>query len=325
MAEHFFFDEPEQRAVADALALLSDAKSAEQASVVRAHLDRLERVATVLRDSPAIASLASSVRRTRDGGAALLDLLCDVPAHDFDMHIPSEAVLGQAYLVSKINFFKAVDYALQTTDTPAELRERVRTEIAQSIYSKMAEEIFTSLLTDPSSPREAKLRVGGWLFRIWEDRLLAEVDDFAPVLEAAWLARDRVQPVLGTMLGTSELMRLIQEARDPQFIDHFTTSEIDTEQMQAFEEFLFGLAHEQIVELRAHLVAAGKAAVSCEQARELLGVERARWSVERHGPQALFASYRQRKVQANYRALTNTPGPKRTAEEYVMMAFLERR
>ena len=40
------------------------------------------------------------------------------------------------------------------------------------------------------------------------------------------------------------------------------------------------------------------------------------------GPQALYTSYKKRKIKAHYRSLTGAPGPRKTAEEFVMTAFL---
>ena len=42
------------------------------------------------------------------------------------------------------------------------------------------------------------------------------------------------------------------------------------------------------------------------------------------GPQAFYSSYKKRRMRAAYRLLTATEGPKKTAEEYVMTAFLLR-
>jgi hypothetical protein len=89
-----------------------------------------------------------------------------------------------------------------------------------------------------------------FLYRIWEERLLIEVDDFAPLLESAWEARSKLLPVLGTMLGTHEVFRLFKEARDKRFLDYFGEDDVENEQLLAFEEFVFGLSHEQIAQLR---------------------------------------------------------------------------
>ncbi len=162
------------------------------------------------------------------------------------------------------------------------------------------------------------------MHRIWESRLLTEVDDFAPHLEAAWEARNKVRPVLGTMLGSHELFRLFQEARDDRFLDYFTGDALAEEQTEAFEEFLFDLTYEEISRLRTHMREHGQAAVSLADAARILGKDSLVMSHD-EGPEALYASYKNRKIKATYRALTAAHGPKHTAEEYVMMAFLSRR
>ena len=193
----------------------------EEARFLRANLARLTSAAGVIRESPSIATSWKSHLQPQGLGEPLIDLLCRVPDWDLELHIPTKAVLGQAYLVAKINFFKALGYALDTTGGDPRLSERVHVELAQSIYSKLAEELFVSIVTDPSGKRDVKKSAAKLLFRIWEDRLGSEVDDFAPVLEAVWEARNKVRPVLGTMRGTQEFFRLIAEVRDDRFLSYF--------------------------------------------------------------------------------------------------------
>ncbi|MEI9885776.1 MAG: hypothetical protein WDN08_04605 [Rhizomicrobium sp.] len=127
------------------------------------------------------------------------------------------------------------------------------------------------------------------------------------MLEAAWDARSKLLPVLGTMLGTHELFRLFKEARDKRFLDYFGEDDVEEEQLFAFEEFLFGLSHEEIARLRAHLTDEGRACITLDAARALLG------NVEpgHHGAQALYTSYKKRRVNAAHRALTGASGPRR--------------
>jgi hypothetical protein len=150
-----------------------------------------------------------------------------------------------------------------------------------------------------------------------------EIDDFAPHLEAAWEARNKVRPVLGTMLGSHEVFRLFQEARDDRFIDFFNGDDVPLEQTEAFEEFLFGLAHEEIERLRSYLAERHLAALSSEEAARVLGGDGVGASLG-DGPEALYTSYRRRKVKATYRCMMGVHGPKHTAEEYVMLSFLMR-
>ena len=62
--------------------------------------------------------------------------------------------------------------------------------------------------------------------------------------------------------------------------------------------------------------------MTLEGARALLGRTKLSWMPVNEGAQALYTSYKKRRVKALYRALTGADGPKRTAEEYVMMALL---
>jgi hypothetical protein len=319
-AEWFFFDDKERSLVAEVLSFVAE-HNPEEARFLGGHLQRLAQAAVIIRESPSIASSWHARVQPHLSGDPLIDLLCRVPDWDLELHIPTKAVLGQAYLVTKINFFKALGYALDVSGGSPRLSDRVHHELGQSIYSKLAEELFVSIVTDPTGKREVKKSAAKLLFQIWEDRLASEVDDFAPVLEAVWEARNKVRPVLGTMRGTQEFFRLIAEVRDDRFLSYFEGAVIPDEEVQAFEEFLFDISHEEITRLRAYLAERGASALSQDEARHVLGRGRESW-MPSGGPQALYTSYKKRKIKAHYRSLTGAPGPRKTAEEFVMTAFL---
>jgi hypothetical protein len=321
-SDWYFFDAAERALVERAFAAV-DRANAEQAGLLTANLTRLHGLAELLTESP---SIASSWRARGGKGSAdesLIELLCRVPEYDIDLHLPTKALLGQTYLIAKINFLKGLGYALESLDTPPELSQRIEYEVGQSIYSKLAEELFVSIVTSPDAPRDAKAGAARFLFRIWDERLLVEVDDFAPLLDQVWQARTKVLPVLGTMLGTHEVFQLVRETSDSRFLDYFTSDGVAEEQVFAFEEFLFGLSFEDIKKLREHLSVEGKACVTIEEARALLTSQRGSWRPEAGAAQSLYTSYKKRRVKALYRALTGAAGPKKTAEEYVMIAFVQ--
>lgn len=319
-SQWFFFDDRERELVAAVIAYVSE-RNNDEGRFLGATLERLAHAGALIRDCPSIATSWHSRPVAHLSGEPLIDLLCRVPDWDLELHIPTKAVLGQAYLVAKINFFKALGYALDITGGGDALSDSVHRELGQSIYSKLAEELFVSIVTDPVGRTDVKKSAANLLFRIWEDRLAAEVDDFAPVLEAVWEARNRVRPVLGTMRGTHELFRLVSEVRDDRFLSYFEGSVIPDEEVQAFEEFLFDISHEEINRLRAYLSERGASILSTDEARSVLGRARDSW-MPLGGPQALYTSYKKRKIKAHYRALTGAPGPRKTAEEFVMTAFL---
>jgi hypothetical protein len=319
----FFLDAAERELVERGFAVVEDANPGRHA-ILAGMLSRLRSLAELIRDSPPLASSWGGDAERSFSAETLIDKLCRVHDYDLELHIPTKAVVGQAYVIARINFMKALGYTLDALSAPAALRDGVEGEVAQSIYTKLAEELFVAIVTDASTPAHVKTGAARFLYRIWEERLQIEVDDFAPLLESAWAARAKLLPILGTMLGTHEVFRLFQEARDPRFLDYFGAGDVESEQLLAFEEFLFGLSHEEISQLRRHMTEEGRACITLEQARALLSTSMTSWPADRNGAAALYTSYKKRRVNAAHRVLTGASGPKRTAEEYVMMAFLDR-
>ncbi len=317
---HFFHDA--ERALVEHSLELVEAGARGEADLLHTNLDRLAHAADLVRDSPAV--LGSWEARRVAGGpdGTLLDLLCAVPDWDLELHVPVRVIFGQAYLIAKINFLKALTYGLDAVDAPEELHDRAEFALGRSIYSKLAEELFISIVTDRQAERRLKVAAAQALIRIWENRLESEIDDFAPVLDSVWHARNKLRPIIGTTLGTQEFFRLLRECSDTRFLDYFD-DEVPDEQLQAFEEFLFGLGWEQLNTLRERMQTESAPAVTPEQARKLLGRPPS-WAPRDGGPQALYTSYKRRRVRAQYRALTSAPGPRKTAEEFVMRSFLVR-
>lgn len=316
-----FFDQPERELVDAALGVLEQA-APDQAALLQDSLERLAGAADLVRESPPVLASIEARRFAHGAGESLLDLLCEVPDWDFDLHVPVRVIFGQAYLIAKINFFKAMRYGLEAVHASDDLLDKAEHELGQSIYSKLAEELFVSIVTDTRGARPVKVAAARALVGIWEDRLHSEIDDFAPVLESVWRARNKVRPVIGTTLGTYEFFRLLHECSDTRFLEYFE-DDVPTEQLQAFEEFLFGLSWEQISTLRERMIAEQQSTISDEQARAAVS-RPSSWAPLKDGPQALYTSYKKRRVKAQYRVLTAAPGPRKTAEEFVMSSFLMR-
>jgi len=286
----------------------------DEAALLTANLERLAHTALVIAQSPPIsASLPARGSRGAFSSESLVDLLCRVPDYDFDLHIPTKAVLGQAFLIAKINFFKALGYALDAVGAPA-------TRSTPSSGSR----------STPSSPKSCSSR--SWRRRRvlavkqaaaaralpdLEERLSVEIDDFAPFLESVWRARDRLRPVLGTMRGTTRCCAAAGLARRARA--RLLHRGRPARSAARLREFLFGLSHEEIERLRAHLLEQDRAVVSADDARRVLGRSEASWPHER--PAGLLlelqAASRARRLSAAHRR----PGPKKTAEEYMMGPF----
>ena len=86
-----------------------------------------------------------------------VQIILNLVDYDLDLHIPTKAVMGQAYLIAKINLLKALGYTLDSAGARASLCVRVEREVGQSIYTKLAEELFISIVTDRSAPASSAL------------------------------------------------------------------------------------------------------------------------------------------------------------------------
>jgi hypothetical protein len=298
-----FLDARERALVAQALPLAGGREALEQ------QLARLGRIAELVRDASADVPEDELLERLAG---------CD---HDADLRLPAPAALRQAFLLAKVAFLRDLSRAIAAA--PAELTRLAETELAQSIHTHLVEELFVEV----AAAREvaAGIRRGAVrkLVALWRDPLQVEIDDVAPMLDAIWEARCRLRPVLGTLLGTHETFSLFQRTRDDRFLDHFTRDDVSEDEREAFHEFLFGLSVEQCDLLHEEMHRRGVEVVSLADARRLLGLAEEPPELG-SGPDAMVASYRVRKVRAAYRALSGTPGPRRTAEEHVVIARLAR-
>lgn len=311
----WFFRETERKVLAECLRAIA-ARDPAGAGAMQADLGQLSRVAETFRGCTPVADHGPE-------GQPAAEYLANLgPAHEytFDLYVPTRAVLGQAYLNAKTHFLRSVVGAIRPQDVNEAYLEGLRSAFASAVHAKMIEELFVAVLTDRKTDRDVQIGAAERLVRIWNDNTGGGVDDVAFTLQAAWEARLRVRPVLGTMLGTQEIFQLFQEAPDERFLNYFGSGAAGEEEIAAFEEFVFGLSYEEIGSLRQ--TASGGGVVSREDAHEELSATTGLFVFEGEGPEALYASFRRRRVKARYRRLTKVPGPRKAAEEYVACALL---
>jgi hypothetical protein len=99
---------------------------------------------------------------------------------------------------------------------------------------------------------------------------------------------------------------------------------MSADESAAFEEFLFNMTSEELATLRRamqqqHLSAASPAWAANVLGRQIEELE------HRHeiDPMALYRSYQRRQLAADFRLMSNSPGPRRTAEGYLMVYLLD--
>ncbi|MEP6863525.1 MAG: hypothetical protein ABJE66_23070 [Deltaproteobacteria bacterium] len=258
--------------------------------------------------------------------STLIDHLCSIDGLSGDLSLPLKATLSRTHLLTKINFmrgFVKATSALHDIDAAARMTHELREEVAQSIYTLLAEELLLALLRKPDVTRRTKQRAADQLITIWDDAAL-EIDDFAPLLESAWHARNRINSAYGTLLGATETFRLVREDCSPEVLDFFGRDGMSLDESAAFEEFLFNMTSEELAVLRKAMLQHKIGAASPAWAAEILGrqIEELEHSHE-IDPMALYRSYQRRQLAADFRLMSAAPGPRRTAEGYLMVYLLD--
>jgi hypothetical protein len=259
--------------------------------------------------------------------STLIDHLCTIDGLSGDLALPLKATQSRTYLLTKINFLrgfvKATSVIGDNSPTTARMTHDLREELAQSIYTLLAEELFLALLRKPDVSRRTKQRAADQLITVWDDAAL-EIDDFAPLLESAWHARNRINSAYGTLLGATETFRLVTEDCSPEVLEFFGREGMSADESAAFEEFLFNMTSEELATLRRAMQQQHLSAASPAWAAEVLGrqIEELEHSHE-IDPMALYRSYQRRQLAADFRLMSNAPGPRRTAEGYLMVYLLD--
>jgi hypothetical protein len=256
----------------------------------------------------------------------LIEHLCQLDGLSGDLSLPLKATLSRTHLLTKINFLRGfVKATAVIADIPdcVRMTHELREEVAQSIYTLLAEELLLALLRKPDVTRRTKQRAADQLITIWDDAAL-EIDDFAPLLESAWHARNRINTAYGTLLGATETFRLVTEDCSPDVLEFFGREGMSADESAAWEEFLFNMTSEELATLRRAMQQQHVSAASPAWAAEILGrqIEELEHAHE-IDPMALYRSYQRRQLAADFRLMAGAPGPRRTAEGYLMVYLLD--
>jgi hypothetical protein len=322
------FDEAESELVARALVALAQIAPGD-ADILSGLLAQLSDINSLVWRTPSLKKtqvLAGHERNVE----TLIDHLIRIDGLSGDLDLPFKGTLQRTFLMAKIQFLRAfVKTTAALSDKAPQLRPlslQLREELAQAIYTQMAEELLLALLRKPNIQEHSKRQAAKQLIAIWDNATL-EIDDFCPLLESAWHARNRITVGLGSLLGASEYFRLVKEDCEPEFLDFFSRDEVSVEENQAFTEFLFGLTWEELAILRDKMKQEGIDACSEQWASVVLGrrIEHdcADDDSNEIDPVALYRSYQRRQLAADFRILAGTPGPKRTAEAHLMVYLLD--
>ena len=188
------------------------------------------------------------------------------------------------------------------------------------MYSLLIEDVYLNLIRDTTQPMDFRREWALSLLLLWEhwnDQGSAQV---APVLEAVWMARRRLAPAFGTMMGTSELMQVSMQM-DVQWVQFMKSRLSDPDVSQAMEEFLFGISHEQIMRLKEILKVQGVKNIGRDEVSSYLG-ERVKTDIAADY-RDFYLLFTVRRDNARVRARLHFDGPKHTLEDHFIRFVIE--
>lgn len=252
----------------------------------------------------------------RRGLPSLVEALSQSNPANYEFYLPTRAIVGRTLAMAESNFYRLLRHIcleIADSDTARHWADQVAERLRTCLYTLLAEDVLSALASDDHTDSEIRSKSVVALAQIWDRRLTYRVSDFFPILDATWDARRRVIAVGGTLQGMAEVFELFRAGCDQRFVDFFVRPNPSPEEIEAFREFLFGRTAEQLKRMSRHMVESGKHSVDLRKLDDTESLE---------GPIAFYEFFRSRHLQAMARRLAHLTGPKRTAEGYVMVAYL---
>jgi hypothetical protein len=319
------FTEREQNALSEFWAILEQSEHQDAEQFQRRCIKHIERIHSI-RDSldsfPEVLEEKSLGRRERSL-FTLVELIANATDADYEMYLPTRSLLWRSITMARLNFWRLVRYLTEeVAPDNLELFNTIEKRVHACVYLKLAEELLLSVAMDSTLPRSVRDKSVRSLTSLWDARPSVAVRKFFPLLEAVWDARRNIVVSVGTLLGISEIMRLLQAGCSPEFVNHFSRERMSKDEGMAFQEFLIGVSSEKLHDLEELMAESGLTSMSPEEAEEALGLEPTQPEDSGVGVQS-YHFHRERHLQAAARRLRHLPGPKHTAEEYMLVYFLE--
>lgn len=247
--------------------------------------------------------------------------------HDWlpvDFSMPTGAILGRALILARINFLRALDYSMELgrNENAARFRSVLQDMIDNAIFTRLAEELLDNTVSNPRNVPAIRKAASHKLLSLWSNWVHHPVADFPSVVLSAWKARRKVKTIYGSMFGIQEMLALIREECESDFVSYFTRDQVTADETDAFREFLFGIPHEELRELQDYMRTSGVNVLTREEVHRIVRKTLPPLPSEDPSAEEVFASYWRRRVRAEYRTLSSLPGPQKTAEGFMIEHIL---
>jgi hypothetical protein len=304
-----------------------DALSEEGRVALSEALVRLQRIWEAIDVQASILRGQSLGARHRDV-ASLIETLSSCHPYSTQAFLPTRGALVRAFMHAKLNFCRFLGLLVSEvlTDDPSadalwSSIERVQTSAVCTI---MAEDLLRIIASDRGLSPELRRRATWVLVQTWEDRTCQVVPRFFPLLDSVWQAKARVTVSYGTLSGISELLSILSEGCDPAFMECFSSDAVSEDQALALQEFVFNASYEQLGQIQRTMAEQGRSAVGAAGVASILKIPAEELHVRTCTCEEMIFTFRERQAMASHRHALGLPGPKRTAEEYLMISLLER-
>ncbi len=285
-------------------------------------LSDMKELATAIAHFPSLLQRTNLTNSVRTPEALVESIISYQEDGDTLLHMPSKAILGKGFLVTKIHSFYSMSrLAKNFAGMDDKQVKRYSDEAVSMMFTLMAEDVYLNLMKDKTLSMSMRRQLANSLIILWEHRSDQNIYDIAPVLQSVWSARRTLAPAFGTMMGTSELL-LVSIQMDSQWSQFIKQRLGDNEVSQAMEEFLFGLSYEQIMRLRAILREQGVKAIGRDEVSAYLG-ERVKTDVSLDY-RDFYLLYTVRRDNARARQRLHLPGPTKTLEDFFIRFVMEK-
>lgn len=312
---------PHQQKLVDKLMEALALVASDRAERLQNRIKDIEALAKSIARFPSLLERINTTSSVRTPEALVENIISYQQDGDITLHMPSKAILGKGFLVSKIHTFYSMsklakNYAKMDEKSVKEYAD----ETVSMMFTLMAEDVYLNLIKDKTLSMDLRRQLANSLIILWEHRSDQTISDIAPVLQSVWAARRKLAPAFGTMMGTSELL-LVTMQMDEQW-NHFIKAKLsDPDVSQAMEEFLFGISHEQVLRLKEILRTQGVKSIGRDEVSRYLG-ERVKTDVSMDY-RDFYLLYTVRRDNARSRQRLHLEGPKNTIEDYFIRFVLE--
>ncbi len=256
----------------------------------------------------------------------LVETLSHVNPYVTEAYIPTRAVLGRGYAMAKFNFCRMLGVIVEEfmEDDPDidDLDQDVEEIMRDSVCTIIAEDLLMSIASDERNDEELRRKAASVVTGLWERREIQAVQAFFKVLASIWRAKSSITVNYGTLAGVAELFCLAQAGCDPEFISYFCRDDVGEDERTALLEFMFNATYEELEVMRRYMREHGVKALDAEDVARIFNVPMSRLHRTTHRAEDIFFTFRERQTMASHRLVRNLPGPKKTAEEYVMIYLL---